>query len=77
MFLCNECESTRAHNGHCAMTAKPRGNFVMAFGEDETSSWASDRFRGPYLLCNQVPGVRPEYYLLTAVGIGLGSRLLR
>ena len=77
MFLRNERGSTRAHNGHCAMTAKPRGNFVMAFGEDKTFSWASDRFRGRYILCNQVPGVRPGYYLLTAVGIALGSRLLR
>ena len=39
-------------------------------------SWGSDRFRGPYILCDQVPGVRPGYYLLTAVGFGLGSRLL-
>ena len=77
MFLCNERGSTRAHNGHCAMTARPRGNFVMAFGEDKTISWASDRFRGPYILCDQVPGVRPGYYGLTAVGFGLGSRLLR
>ena len=77
MFLRNERGSTRAHNGHCAMTAKPCGNFVMAFREDKTFSWASNRFRGPYILCNQVPGVRSGYYLLTAVGIGLGSRLLR
>ena len=69
--------NARAHNGHCAMTARPRGNFVMAFGEDKTISWASGRFRGPYILCDQVPGVRPGYYGLTAVGFGLGSRLLR
>ena len=47
MFLRNERGSTRAHNGHCAMTARPRGNFVMAFEEDKTFSWASDRLVGP------------------------------
>ena len=47
MFLRNERGSTRARNGHCAMTARPRGNFAMAFGEDETFSWASDRLVGP------------------------------
>ena len=50
--------NTRAHNGHCIMTARPRGNFVMVFEEDKTFSWASDGFGGPYILCDQVPGVR-------------------
>ena len=67
--------NVEAHNGHCAMTARPRGNFVLAFGEDNTFSWASDRFCGPYVLCCQVPGVSLGYYLLTAVGFGLGSHL--
>ena len=44
------------------MTARPRGTF-MAFGEDKTS-WASDRFRGPYILCLKVPGFRHGYCLL-------------
>ena len=65
------------HNGHCAMTPRQCDPFVMVFGEDNTFSWASDRFHGPYILCDQVPGVRPGYYLLTAVGFGLGSHLLR
>ena len=76
MFLRNERRSTCGHNGHCTMTARLCGNFVMSFGVDKTFSWASDRFRGPYILCDQVPGVRPGYCLLTAVGFGLGSRLL-
>ena len=75
--LRNECGSTCAHNGHYTMMAKPRGNLDMAFGEDKTFSWASGRLRGPYILCDQVPGVRPGYYPLTAVGFGLGSCLLR
>ena len=64
-------------NGHCAMTARPRGNFVMAFGEDKTFSLACDGFGGPYILCDKVTGVCPGYYLLIAVGFGLGSRHLR
>ena len=52
-------------------------NFAMAFGERKTFSWASDGFGGLSILCDQVTGVCPGYYLLTAVGFGLGSRLLR
>ena len=47
MFLRNEHGRTHAHNGHCTMTVRLRGNFVMAFGEDMTFSWASDRFVSP------------------------------
>ena len=33
--LRNEPGSARAHNGNCPMTARPRGNFVMAWGEED------------------------------------------